>query len=170
MGNTDFLTSDDIWDIHQSSAVGEGLSIEDTRLSQSVPIVVNYSLIDLEATEYNFKQEFSHRDTQKYFEVMSSIANRSIDDIIDFGDRGLHFYRTKINKRIVSLMKRLDKNCNPDIESTIVYHFALYTDKQGASRTSGRRSPRIYFMLGKNGMIFPLFFDPYHEINPMTTL
>lgn len=26
-------------------------------------------------------------------------------------------------------------------------------------------SPRIYFILGRNGMIIPLFFDPSHEIN-----
>lgn len=167
MGNVDLLTSDDIWDIHEPSSVGQGLSIEDTRLSQKVPIVVNYSLIDLESTEYNFKQEFSRKDTQKYFEVMSNIASRSIDEIIDSGDRTLHFYRTKITRRMVELMKRLDRHCKPDAESTIVYHFALYTDKNGASRESGRRSPRIYFMLGKNGMIYPLFFDPYHEINPM---
>lgn len=41
----------------------------------------------------------------------------------------------------------------------------LYTDrKQMASRESGVRSPRIYFMQGSYGVIYPLFFDPYHEI------
>ena len=41
----------------------------------------------------------------------------------------------------------------------------LYTDrKQMASRKSGVRSPRIYFMQGSYGVIYPLFFDPYHEI------
>lgn len=48
----------------------------------------------------------------------------------------------------------------------IIYHFALYTSKQQADRNKDIRSPRVYFMLGTYGFIYPLFFDPYHEINP----
>lgn len=32
---------------------------------------------------------------------------------------------------------------------------------------NGDRNPRIYFMVGYNGMIHPLFFDPFHELNPV---
>ena len=32
------------------------------------------------------------------------------------------------------------------------------------TRENGVRSPRIYFMQGLYGVIYPLFFDPYHEI------
>ena len=47
----------------------------------------------------------------------------------------------------------------------IIFHFGLYTDKKHmASRETGARAPRIYFMQGLYGVIYPLFFDPYHEI------
>ena len=49
--STDLLTVDDFWDdIHGAVAVGESLSIEDTRLSVDVPIVVSYELADLDKT------------------------------------------------------------------------------------------------------------------------
>jgi len=50
----------------------------------------------------------------------------------------------------------------------IVYHFGLYEcESKQASRATGERSPRVYFMLGTNGFIYPLFFDPFHELNPL---
>jgi len=165
--STEFLTEDDFWeDIHGPHAVGERLSIEDTRLSLNVPIVISYELADLDVTDYHFKQEFTHQDTQAYFEVMRDISCQSINGIIDESDHSLHFYRSRVNQHMKDLLKKLDPKCDPDYQDTFIYHFALSTHPDGASRESGRRSPRVYFMLGRNGMIFPLFFDPYHEINP----
>lgn len=56
--------------------------------------------------------------------------------------------------------KPLSPECIPSF-----YHFALYTNEE-SSRKSGIKSPRIYFFIGGNGVIYPLFYDPYHEINP----
>lgn len=164
--STDLLTENDFWeDIHGFTEVGEGLSIEDTKLSKNVPIVISYELADMDKTAYHFQQEFKWDDTKAYFQIMKNISCRSINEIIDESDHSLHFYRSGVNNRIKELLKRLNPECEPG-DTTLIYHFALYTDKDGASRESGRRSPRVYFMLGRNGMIFPLFFDPYHEINP----
>jgi hypothetical protein len=41
----------------------------------------------------------------------------------------------------------------------------LYTNDE-ASRETGVKSPRVYFILGTYGFVYILFFDPYHEINP----
>lgn len=164
--STDLLTEEDFWDdIHGYHEVGDGLSIEDSQLSMNVPIVISYELADMDKTNYHFKQEFKWEDTKAYFQTMKDISCRSVNDIINESDHTLHFHRTRVNGKIKSLLKRLNPECEPD-ESTIIYHFALYTGSRKASRASGNRSPRVYFMLGRNGMIFPLFFDPYHEINP----
>ena len=164
--STDMLTEDDFWeDIHGLAEVGEKLSIEDTRLSRNVPIVISYELADIDKTEYHFLQEFKWDDTKAYSRIMKNISCRSINDIIDESDHSLQFYRSGVSGRIKDLLKRLNPDCDPG-DATLIYHFALYTDKSGASRASGRRSPRVYFMLGRNGMIYTLFFDPYHEINP----
>lgn len=59
------------------------------------------------------------------------------------------------------------KGLNADDDCMIVYHFGLYEcDSRKASRNTGERSPRVYFLLGANGFIYILFFDPYHELNP----
>lgn len=60
----------------------------------------------------------------------------------------------------------LKRTSNLKIESTpSFYHFALYTN-DNASRDTNIKSPRIYFFFGKDATIYPLFYDPYHEINP----
>jgi len=164
--STDLLTEDDFWDeIHCKHEVGDRLTTEDVRLSIDVPVVISYSLVDLGTTKYHFGQPFTKRDTMEYFRQMNMISSGSINDLISDAPHSMHFYRSRITGRIRTLLLALNPDCTPD-DSTIIYHFALYTDSNGASRETGRRSPRIYFMLGRNGVIFPLFFDPYHEINP----
>lgn len=52
-------------------------------------------------------------------------------------------------------------------EGVMIYHFALEPEsKQTASREQGGRNARVYFLVGKFGVVHVLFFDPYHEINP----
>lgn len=161
------LTEDDFWDdIHGAHTVGETLTVDESRLTSDVPIVISYELVDLGHTDYHFCQRFEHKDTKAYFEAMKRISCHSINEIIDSSEHSFHFYRTRVNKRLKELLRTLSPDSRPDYDATFIYHFALYTDEQGASRVSGRRSPRVYFMLGRYGMIFPLFFDPYHEISP----
>jgi hypothetical protein len=43
--------------------------------------------------------------------------------------------------------------------------FALYTKaEQKASRESGIKSPRVFFMIGEKSVFYILFIDLYHEI------
>lgn len=50
--SVDLLTEDDFWDdIHGVHEVGERLSIEDTRLTKEVPIVISYELADMTDTD-----------------------------------------------------------------------------------------------------------------------
>ena len=52
-------------------------------------------------------------------------------------------------------------------EGVMIYHFALQPEnKLSASRELDLRNARIYFLVGKFGIVHVLFFDPYHEINP----
>lgn len=161
-----FLSAEDFWDLHPLTELDEKLTFEDSRLAQNVPIVISYEMIDLDETDYHFKQVFTHKDTQRYFEVFKNISCQSINDIIEQNEHSLHFHRSAAKGNLKRLLEKLSPGCvTPDSEP-MIFHFALYTDKEGADRSCDRRSPRIYFMLGRNGMIFPLFFDPYHEINP----
>ena len=161
---TEFLTEEDIFDVHGFDPLEQHLSLDDIRLSKKVPIVVSYELIDLGKTDYHFFQGFTLEDTRQYFEKMQIMACRSIDDIVDISDHTWHFKESCFKGNLKKELMKLFPGCEKD--PPIVYHFALYTDPDKADRETGKRSPRVYFMLSRNGIILPLFFDPYHEINP----
>lgn len=157
------LTEDDLFDIHEKLDIDCVVSNEDLYLSQQVPVVVCYDLVDLEDTPYHFKQVFHQRDTEMYFERMKDICQGTISDLFNKPD-DWHFRRNDVRGNL----KRELQKVNPAVVkgNPMIFHFALYTTPGGADRKKDIRSPRIYFMLGVNGMIYPLFFDPYHEINP----
>lgn len=163
----EFIDEDLMFDALEKIDISSQLTSQDLNLSQSFSIAVCYDLIDLDKTPYNFRQEFHDIDAKMYFERMSEICNSNILDLFE-KPRDWHFSSSCLKGNLLRELKKLDKDVvkgNP-----MIFHFALYTSKEGADRKTGVRSPRIYFMLGKYGMIYPLFFDPYHEINPMTNL
>lgn len=146
--------------------LADNIDNNDLRESQSCPISVQYNEIDLGDTEYGFNQPFVGNEANLYFERMNAFSEMSINDIIDQGIHSWHFYRTGIKGEIKRLFDRIDSaiaKANP-----MIFHFALDPEcKTIANRTTGERNARIYFMVGYNGMIHPLFFDPYHELNPV---
>lgn len=156
------LDEDDLFDIHSPVGLGSKLQDADLALSHKCPVVVSYALLDTGQTDYHFMQEFTHRDTQAYFRMMKEISGRTIEDLME-NPRAHHFYRTDVRGNLKKVLGRVNPDCvkgNP-----LIYHFALYTN-ENADRNTGVRSPRIYFMLGLYGIIYMLFFDPFHEINP----
>lgn len=137
----------------------------DLQQSQDCLITVQYNEIDLEQTPYHFNQPFQGNEANLYFQRMKEFSELSVNYIVEHSDHRSHFYRTDIRGNIKKVFDAIDPNIakvNP-----LIFHFALDPDcKEEASRATGKRNPRIYFMVGYNGMIHILFFDPYHEINP----
>lgn len=162
----DLFEKEDFDTINRRERFDKELSVEDVRLSKDLPIVVRYDYVDLHTTDYNFRQEFTHEDTIGYFEKMKLFAGKSINAILD-DDGEHHFHRSELKGNVRKairgiLPKSIDSN-------QIVYHFALYDSAgQWADRKKGIRCSRVYFMLGTYGHIYILFFDPYHELNPIT--
>ncbi|MBR1774833.1 MAG: hypothetical protein IJ759_04835 [Bacteroidales bacterium] len=142
------------------------LTNEDIAESHNYPIVVSYKLIDTQ-TKYNFLQEMSERETTAYFRIMQKFSSYTLNELIDERRREYHLYRTDIRgnlKKAIKDLTTIDYNNN----ELMFYHFALYTDKDViADRNTGEKSPRIYFILGAYGTIYPVFYDPYHELNPI---
>lgn len=164
---TDFLLEDDL--IEQRDKMdysSRTLSIDDVANSHDYPIVVSYKLADIGTTKYGFHQEFTKRDTEAYFRIMRRFARTSLNDLIDSTDRhSLHLYRTNLRGTFKREMSRLCPNL--DVSASTFYHFALYQDRNTvADRAANVRSPRVYFILGACGTIYPIFFDPFHELNP----
>lgn len=142
------------------------LNYDDVRLSKDLPIVVKYDYVDLNVTDYHFRQEFKLRDTQEYFTMMKEISSNTINDLEEKAkrDKSYHFFRSGFTGNVRKAVKQILPDAD---ESMIVYHFGLYEcESRQACRETDERSPRVYFMLGTNGFIYILFFDPYHELNP----
>ena len=146
--------------------LNDEMDYQDLRESQDCLISVQYNEIDLGQTAYGFNQEFKEGEANQYFERMHAFSGMTINDIINQGFHAWHFYRTSIKGNIKKVFDSIDPmiaKCNP-----MIFHFALDPScKTIANRLNDQRNARIYFMVGYNGMIHPLFFDPYHELNPM---
>ena len=161
------LSDFDIEDYDASVAhLTDELDWHDLQDSQDCLITVQYNEIDLGKTPYHFNQPFVGNEANLYFLRMKEFSELSVNYIVEHSDYRSHFYRTDIRGNIKKVFDSIDQRiarANP-----LIFHFALDPNSgvQEASREKGIRNPRIYFMIGYNGMIHILFFDPYHEINP----
>lgn len=156
---------DDTGDFELPASLTENLSFEDLTDSQKQCISVQYNEIDLGDTGYGFDQPFEGNEANLYFERMREFSVRTLNDIRENSSYKLHFNRTDVRGNIKRIFDSIDTKiakANP-----LIFHFALDpNNKNQADRKTNVRNPRVYFMVGRNGMIHILFFDPYHEINP----
>lgn len=161
------IQPEDLAVINKPDTFRDRMTNDDTLISKELPIVIKYDYIDLGITDYHFKQFFQLRDTQEYFGMMKVMSSNTINALEEKSrrERGFHFYRSGLNGNVRRAIKKLLPDADDDL---IVYHFGLYEcDSRQASRETGERSPRIYFLLGSNGFVYILFFDPFHELNPV---
>lgn len=159
------LNFEDTSDFDFPATLTESLSFEDLADSQSQCISVQYNQVDLGDTRYGFDQMFEGNEANLYFERMREFSEQTLNDIRENASYKLHFNRTDIRGNI----KRIFDSIDPKIAKAnpLIFHFALDPENQDrADRSKHVRNPRVYFMVGRNGMIHILFFDPYHEINP----
>lgn len=160
----DVFEVDDLKTINAREKFDKELTPEDVMLSADIPIVVRYDYVDLDKTEYHFRQTFIHEDTIGYFEKMKMFAGKSINVLLQEA-RSHHFHRSELKGNLLKAVKKvLPKSIDTH---QIIYHFGLYESDKWADRKTGTRCSRVYFMLGTYGHIYILFFDPYHELNPL---
>ena len=141
------------------------LTDEDIKNSQNMPIRIKYDLIDLGHTDFSFKS-MNKTEVLLYFQRMQNISTSSINEIIDFNDKGkCHWHHSNIAGKLKDALEKLNKDFTKS--NPFIYHFALDpTSTQFANREKKIRNPRIYFIVGREGEIHILFFDAYHELNP----
>lgn len=162
------------YDSYEEGEYRFGDKIDNLKLQESLDqlSVVSYRYIELQPiTDYHFSQTcFDNRDIVAYFSFMKRLTSTSFNDLFDNREAEWHlnptyYQKQKSFRELVNKSLGLTKNLA--IENTPnFYHFALYTTGN-ASKETGIKSPRVYFFFGKDATIFPLFYDPYHEINPV---
>ena len=133
---------------------------------------VCYRYLQLDG-KYGFDQDaWDKRDIVAYFDSMNILSELCIDEFWELDSQQWHLHKNDIfrEKNLSDLIKStIGKNIRLTPETTpIFFHFALYQDRNViADRKTGIKSPRIYLFIGENAKLYPLFYDPYHEINPM---
>jgi hypothetical protein len=66
--------------------------------------------------------------------------------------------------KLRELIKRISGRSDlKDEHLPIIGQFGLYTN-DNADRTRNIKSPRIFFFIGDNAVLYIMFYDPYHEI------
>lgn len=132
---------------------------------------VCYKYLQMEGT-YGFNQkEWDYKDAVAYFESMNILAQMPISDFQELDKQEWHMYPNHICKGRnlhTELLKVFSEEIlnKPELLPPF-FHFALYQDKGViADRRKKVKSPRIYFFIGDNAAIYPIFYDPYHELNP----
>lgn len=155
------LDEEQVQAFHTAYDVRDRLTNDEVRMSRNSHIVICYDYIRLEG-DFGFLDNFSSLDANSYFSKMKAFSGNSFEGIINDFDYTYHFNRTYLNSRVKKeLRKEFGDRINFD--DLILYHFALYTN-DNADRKRDVKSPRVHFLLGRFGMIYILFYDPYHEL------
>ncbi len=130
-------------------------------------VLIAYDYIDIDRTDYCFDQPcLDGDDAFNYFATLKEFSKLTAKKLTTELHHTHHFHiYSKPNAKLISLVEDISgKSFTPETQP-LIGQFALYTE-ENASRESTVKSPRIYFIIGKNAVMHILFYDPYHEINP----
>lgn len=130
--------------------------------SMNFPVLVCYRYLPISG-KYSFVDNFDADDARRYFDVMRRLSRASVNDAIDADEdefRNFHFVRPTPRMR-----KAIEGFNGCALRNVTLIQFGLYTDKRHmADRSSGVKAPRVFCMVGYGGVIYPVLYDPYHEM------
>lgn len=168
-GGCDYYSDmDDFIHLHKPYQIGDKVNNNDIAKTKSHPAVISYAHINITDKNYGFGQsDFSDKDAFYYLSRVKLLSLKSIISIKDEeNSQDWHLNPTR-GKNIISALKK-HFNITKYIVTPDIFHFALYPkeDQVDSNREKRIKNPRIHFIIGANGIIYPIFYDPYHEINP----
>ena len=130
--------------------------------------VVSYEYINVGNDQYDFGQDgFTDEDAYYYFTFMNWLSTDKFESIYSSAEKDWHFHSTDYfrNKKFrEAVNKRLGLENNFRVEEAPeFYHFGLNTTDESTTKAHQTTSPRIFFFLAGNSVIYMLFCDMYHE-------
>lgn len=131
--------------------------------------VVSYEYISVGNKQYDFGQDgFTANDALNYFDFMNWLCMDDFESIYISADKDWHFHETdyfknKTFREAVNKRLRLKNNLRPE-EAPEFYHFGLNTTDETTTKAHQTTSPRIFFFLAGNSVIYMLFCDLYHDL------
>ena len=165
-----FVTGDIVTD--DKFVIGDEIKANLNNSEHYSPIFAfNYLLND--TSDFSFNSEyFVKKDIISFFNNVRIISQYKLCQLINGEVKNLHFkfinnpLNTKLKQLLLKTFKEQlnGKDLTPEVLPDIG-EFALYTSETLASRSTGVKSPRIFFFLGdKSCTLYLLYFDAFHEI------
>ena len=98
-------------------------------------------------------------DYQIYFEKVKLFCTNTLDDSLNNSDYREHLKLVSPNKNLLDVVKKIFNVDYISPEQMPQFgELGLYTNKQNS------KSPRIFFFIGNIGIVYMLFYDPFHLI------
>jgi len=125
-----------------------------------------------ESIDHSFKQKKVNKehildifDCLNLFEKLKNYSEGCLKDFIDNSNYKEHFRIISSNFKLKILLEKVTGKKIKDQNCPHLGEFALYTNNVGnADRSKNIKSPRIYFFIGPNGVMYIFGYDPYHEL------
>ena len=149
--------------------IGDTIDNNEIASEKKCSHVVSYEFIHVGDNPYDFGQKgFTDEDAYTYFNFMNWLSTDNFESIFVEADKDWHFHSTDYfkNKKFreaVNSRLKLKNNFRPE-EAPEFYHFGLNTTDETTTKSHQTTSPRIFFFLAGNSVIYMLFCDMYHEL------
>ncbi|SDP90507.1 hypothetical protein SAMN05428975_3445 [Mucilaginibacter sp. OK268] len=162
-----FTNSEDYFEEDKKYKFGITTDGKEILDNEKETVLIAYDYIDIDITDYCFDQScLDGDDAYHYFFTLKEFSKLTTKKLTTELHHEYHFHiYSKPNSKLISLVEKISGTSFTPETQPLIGQFALYTE-ENASRSSGTKSPRIYFIIGKNAVMHILFYDPFHEINP----
>lgn len=120
-------------------------------------------------------EHFKKEDYEIYFKKTKRFCCETINNLIDKCKKEdhfhIHFPDRKKDKKLIEILEHIGNvKLNEDKNMPNIGQFALYTESEGKKLPSDselKKSPRIFFIIGKEAVFNIFCYDPFHELKPM---
>jgi len=157
---------------------GSKLADEDITPLETKGVKLHFSFMHAQTDgEFGFNHIFAAPEESKcLFDTLKFLSRKSINELYkdsvlqEVGRKRheLHFHFH--NTFSPTLSKLIKTQFNTDIITTPpIYHISTYFSQRYKEGESINKSPRVYFMAGEAGLMFPLYYDAKHEITKDAT-
>lgn len=125
---------------------------------------LDYSFHHSEFHSFTCEKSPKKSDYNIYFDKIKALCTKTLDDSINNSHYTEHLKVINPNKKLLDIVKKIFGVSYISHEQLPQFgELGLYTNKVG------NKAPRIFFFIGNLGVIYILFYDPFHSIFPKKT-
>ena len=125
----------------------------------NIDVVEDYSFHHNELHSFSSEEYPNKSDYNIYFEKVKSFCSQSLNTSLNCSHHSEHLKLVNPNSRLLNVVKRIFNVDRITDEAMPQFgELGLYTNK------NDNKAPRIFFFIGNVGIVYILFYDPFHSI------